>query len=115
MRRLILGWLINGLAVVVAGYLFPDYIRYTDFTSVALFAIVLGLLNAFLRPLLKIFLLPLALLTLGLAFFLVNVGIFWLAGALVHGVEMRGLLGAILGSLTLTAVNVVFSWLLRSS
>lgn len=115
MKRVILQWIVNGLAVVVAGYLFPDLIRYANITSVAIFAVVLGLLNALLRPLLKIFLLPVALLTLGLGFFLANVAIFWLAGELVPGVEVRGLLGALAGALTVTAVNVLISWLLQAT
>jgi putative membrane protein len=114
MKQMVLQWIVNGLAVVLGGYLFPNLIRYTDMTAVAIFAVVLGLLNAFLRPLLKIFLFPVAVITLGLGFFLANVIIFWLAGALVPGVEVRGLLGATVGALMVTAVNVLVIWLLRA-
>ncbi len=114
MRKAVLQWALNALAVLLAGYLFPDLIRYTNLTAVIVFAVVLGLLNAFLRPLLKIFLLPLAILTLGLGFFLANIIVFWLAGILVPGIEIHGFLGALLGAITVTVVNVLASWLLQT-
>lgn len=69
-------------------------------------AVVLGLVNAFVRPLMILLTLPLTILTFGLFLLVVNALMLWLAAALVPGVQVRGFGAALLGSLLLTVLNV---------
>jgi putative membrane protein len=67
-----------------------------------LFAIVLGVLNALVRPILLLVTCPINLVTLGLFTFVVNAAVFWLAAQLVPGMSVNSFLGALMGSLAVT-------------
>jgi putative membrane protein len=69
-------------------------------------AVVLGLVNAFVRPLMILLTLPLTVLSFGLFLLVVNALMLWLAASLVPGVQVRGFWPALLGSLLLTVLNV---------
>lgn len=94
---------------MVAGYLLPDQVRVGDLGSVLLFALVLGLLNALLRPILLFFTLPINILTLGLFTLVVNALVFWLATQFPLGVSVNGFTGAFLGALVVSVVSFVLS------
>ena len=79
-----------------------NLITVTDWVAAAIFAIVLGVLNALLRPILLMVTCPLNLITLGLFTFVVNAIVFWLAANLVPGIAVGGFLGALVGSLAVT-------------
>lgn len=74
-------------------------------------ALVLGLANAIVRPLLIVLTLPITVLTLGLFLLVVNALVFMLAAAIVPGFRVRGFGAAFLGSLLLSAMNLAVSWL----
>lgn len=101
-------------AVLLAQVLFGRWIHITsgDWTSVdawvgaLIFAIVLGILNVLVRPILQLVTCPLNLITLGLFTFVVNAIVFWLAAVLVGG-DVGGFVGALLGSLTVTICNAI--------
>lgn len=101
--------LITAIAVVVAAYLLPGYLSVGGAGSVLLFAFVLGVLNALVRPVLLFFTLPLNILTLGLFTFVINAVVFWLAAQLPLGVMVSGFLGAFLAALVVSAVSFVLS------
>ena len=69
-------------------------------------ALVLGLVNGFVRPLMVILTLPLTVLTFGLFLLVVNALMLWLVGALVPGIRIHGFGPALLGSLLLTLLNL---------
>ena len=69
-------------------------------------ALVLGLVNALVRPVMLILTLPLTVLTFGLFLLVVNAAMLWLMAALVPGVRVQGFTPALLGSLLLTLLNV---------
>jgi putative membrane protein len=69
-------------------------------------ALVLGLVNAFVRPLMLVLTLPLTVITFGLFLLVINAFMLWLVGALVPGVRIQGFGPALLGSLFLTLLNV---------
>ena len=102
---------VTTLAVLVASYLLAPggYFGVDDVPTALIFAVVLGLLNAFVRPVLTILTLPLTILTLGLFILVLNVLIFWVAAALVAGVHVGGFLGAVLGALITTVVSAIIS------
>lgn len=69
-------------------------------------AIVLGLVNAFVRPLMVLFTLPLTIVTFGLFLLVVNALMLWLVAGLVPGIRIQGFGSAFLGSLLLTLLNL---------
>jgi putative membrane protein len=104
---------ITAIAVVVAAYLLPQYFRVGGLESVLLFALVLGILNALVRPVLLFFTLPLTLLTLGLFTLVINAFVFWLATLFPLGVQVEGFLGAFLAALVVSIVSFILSRLVR--
>ncbi len=109
MQRFVLRLLLTALAVMLASYVFPGWIDVRNFGAALIFALVLGLLNAFLRPVLLLLTLPLTLLTLGLFTFVVNAIVFWVATLFPVGVEVHGFGGAFVGALTVSVVSFIGS------
>jgi putative membrane protein len=84
------------------------------FVTALIFALILGILNAFLRPILLLLTLPLNLLTLGLFTLVVNAIVFWLASVLQGGaVNVNDFLAAFLGALVVSVVSFVASRVLK--
>jgi len=107
---LLIRLLVTTLAVLVASYvLSPSYFSVDDIQTAVIFALVLGLLNAIVRPSLAIITVPLTILTLGLFLLVLNALMFWLAAAFVPGVHVAGFIGAFLGALISTIVSAVIS------
>jgi len=111
--RLILLWILNAVALLVVAYLLPS-IHLASFGAALLAALLLGLVNAVLRPLLLLLTLPVTLLTLGLFIFVINGMMFWLAGSLIEGFVVGGFWPAVLGSLLYSVVSWALSGLLLS-
>lgn len=106
---LFLIWIINALAVILVAYLVPG-ISVSSFWSALVVALVLGLLNAVLRPLLILLTLPLNILTLGLFTFVINGIILYFVSSIVKGFSVDGLWTAIIGSIVLSLIQ----WALNS-
>ncbi len=113
MERFLLRLLFNALAVLLASNLFRDALRVDSLEAALLFAFVLGLLNAFLRPILLLLSLPLTLVTLGLFTLVVNAVIFWVASLFPVGVAVSGFGGAFLGALVVSVVSFLASRAVR--
>jgi putative membrane protein len=111
-RRFVLRVLATALAVLLANQLFPNLVRVQD-TSIAtvlFFALILGILNAFLRPILLLLTLPLNLLTLGLFTLVLNAIVFWLATVVSGGgVQVADFGAAFLGALVVSVVSFIAS------
>jgi putative membrane protein len=82
-------------------------IQVDDWLAAVIFAVVLGLLNAIVRPILLILTCPFTLITLGLFVFVVNALVFWLAAQIVPGVNVKGFWGALIGSLAVTISTAI--------
>jgi putative membrane protein len=93
------------LAVALAAYLL-DGISYQSLTALAFAALVLGILNAVLRPVLMVLSLPFIIVTLGLFLLVINAVTLWLTGLIVPGFEVSGFWAAFLGGLIISLVNV---------
>ena len=102
-------WLILTIAIIIASYL-VDGIRVSGFFSAFFAAAILGILNAFFRPILIILTLPLNLMTLGLFTFVINGILLMMASGVISGFEVHGFWSAVFGSLLISLV----SWLLTS-
>ena len=109
MLNLLAAWIINALALLALPYVLPS-IQVAGFGTALLVAVVLGLINTLLRPLLILLTLPVTLLTLGLFIFVINAALFQLAGVLVDGFNVGSFGSALLGSIAYS----VISWLLSA-
>lgn len=112
MLNLLVTWLVTALSLLLITRLNLG-ITVRDFSSALVAALVIGLVNAILGPILRFLTLPLTILTLGLFALVVNALLFWLAAGLVKGFKLRdGFWSALLGSVLLSIINAVFFWLL---
>jgi putative membrane protein len=105
--RLLLAWLINAAALFALPYLMSS-IKVDSFIVALIAALVLGLVNTFIRPLLILFTLPATLLTLGLFIFLINGLLFWFVGSFVDGFHVGGFWSAVGGAILYS----ILSWTL---
>jgi putative membrane protein len=110
MTGFLLTWLINSISLFAVVHIVPGITMNRGLTAVVA-ALVLGLLNAFLRPLILILTLPVNLLTLGLFTLLVNASLFYLASFLVKGFEIAGFWYAFLGALVFSIISFLLSML----
>jgi putative membrane protein len=100
----LLQWLVSGLAIIITAYLLPG-VRITGFFAALVTALVLGLINAFIRPVLILLTLPLNILTLGLFTLVINALLIMLAAAVVPGFSVQGFWWALLFGLVLAVIN----------
>jgi putative membrane protein len=109
--NLLLRWATNAVGLLLAAAIIPG-IDYRDGTSLAIVVVVLGLFNAFLKPLLVLFALPFVVLTLGFGILFINALLLMLAARLVDGFDVSGFLAAFFGALLVSIVNLFFGNLL---
>ncbi|MBF0497814.1 MAG: phage holin family protein [Deltaproteobacteria bacterium] len=108
MSGILIRWLIMTMALILASFLIPG-IYIADFPSALVAAAILGILNAFIRPVLFLLTLPLTVLTLGLFALVLNGLMLQLVSTLVKGFYVSNFLSAILGSLIISAVSCVLN------
>ena len=94
----IIRWFLNALILLLVSYVVPG-ITFSGTWSLLITVIVLGLVNALIRPILLILTLPINLLTLGLFTFIINALMFWLVGSIVKGFEVKDFASAFWGAL----------------
>lgn len=118
MARFFIRWIINALALFVAVSIVPGiHLQSQNWVAILLLALVFGLLNALLRPLLMTLTCPLIILTLGLGTLLINTLLFFLTGWIGQqfgwGFTVDGFWPAFLGALVTTIVSIVLSLFVR--
>ena len=106
MIKLITRVLAVALALVLAAELIPG-IAVTGVYAAIIAAIVLGLLNTIIRPILVILTIPINLLTFGLFTFVINAGLFMFAASFIKGFSVSGFLPALLGSVLVSIVTMI--------
>jgi putative membrane protein len=97
-------WFVTAVALGVASWVLPG-IRVTSWPALLVAALVLGFVNAIIRPILVMVTLPITVLTLGLFYLVVNGLAFALAAAIVPGFEVDSLLWAMLGALVVGLIS----------
>ena len=107
--KLLLVWLINAVALMAVAYLVPG-IAMASFMTALVASLVLGLVNAVIRPVLILLTLPATLLTLGLFIFVINGLLFWFVGSFVSGFMVAGFWPGMIGAIAYSIV----SWLLSA-
>src|SRR3989344_8687552 len=106
MKKMIIKLLVTALSILAVAYFIPGIVVENFYTALVV-AVVLGLLNLFVRPILIILTLPITMLTLGLFTFIINGFLLWFIGTVVKGFAASCFLLAVLGALIISA----FSWL----
>lgn len=113
MRRIAVNWLAIVIAVWLASrYLPAGKVVYSSLEGLAVFALVLGLLNAFVAPIIRFLTFPITLVTLGLFSLVINALMFWLATVLSGGVGVSSFLWAFVAAIFVSVVNLVVGNLL---
>ena len=104
--RFVAHWLITTLAIIISAYLLPG-VKVAGFFPALVTALVLGILNTFIKPVLILLTLPLTLVTLGLFTLVINALLILLTSAVVPGFDVRNFGWALLFSLVLSILNSV--------
>ncbi len=112
MRRILFKWLINALALLVTTYL-VNGIQVTGAPALFMAAALLGILNAFIRPILIILTLPINIITLGLFTLVINGAMLWFVSLIIKGFVIQGFWPAVIGALIISIVSWLFNWLIQ--
>ena len=105
---LLLVWLLNAVALLVVAYLLPG-ITVASFGSALIAALVLGLLNMLVKPVLVLLTLPITIVTLGLFLIVLNALLFWFAGSVLKGFQVNGFWWAVIGALLYSLISGLLS------
>jgi putative membrane protein len=111
--RLLLTWLINAAALMALPYLMHS-VTVTDFGSALIAALLLGLVNTLIRPVLVLLTLPVTLVSLGLFILVINAFLFWLVAQVVGGFHVEGFGSAFLAAILYSIISWALSTLLLS-
>ena len=111
MMTLILVWLLNSVALLAVAYLLPG-ITVASFGSAMLAALVLGLLNMLVKPILIFLTLPITIITLGLFLIVLNALLFWFAGSVLRGFNVAGFWWALAGAVLYSLISGLLSALI---
>lgn len=108
---LLLVWILNAVALLVVAYILPG-ITVASFGSALIAALVLGLLNTLVKPLLIVLTLPITIVTLGLFLLVLNALVFWFVGSILKGFQVEGFWWAVIGAIVYSLVSGLLSGLL---
>jgi putative membrane protein len=104
--KLLAKWLLSAAALLAVAYLYSG-VQIQSYSSALIAALVIGLLNSVLRPILVILTLPVTVVTLGLFLFVINALMFWAAASLLAGFNVSGFAAALIGSLIYSLLAIV--------
>ncbi len=105
-------WLVSFLAILVASYLVPGF-PHASLLSLALLAVVLGIINVFFKPIILLLTLPINIVTLGLFSLVVNALLIMLAGMVVPGLGMISFWTAFFFSIVVSLVTALFGLMVK--
>lgn len=108
MLTMILKWVAFALIIMLVGWLLPG-LQVDNFITAMLIAVVIALINAFIKPVILLLTLPLNFITLGLFTLVINALLFMFAAYIVPGVEVNGFLTALLASILISVLSVGIS------
>ena len=114
-RWLLVSWAANAVALGVAGWILGG-VSFNDSTSTLIWsALVFGVLNTILKPILKLLTLPFAVITLGLAWFFVSMLMLWLTALIVPAFDIDGFWNYVWATIIVWAVNLVIDSVFRDT
>jgi putative membrane protein len=104
--KLLAKWLLSAAALLAVASLYSG-VQIQSYASALIAALVIGLLNSVLRPILVVLTLPVTVVTLGLFLFVINALMFWAAASLLSGFNVSGFGAALIGSLIYSLLAIV--------
>ncbi len=111
---LLVRWILNALVLMMVAYLIPG-IEVSNFYIALITALVIGLLNTFIRPFLLLITLPINILTLGLFTFILNALLFWLAASFIEGFGVSGFWAAFIGALVFSIISSLLNGFVKKN
>ena len=102
--RILVAWLINALALFLLPYVFP-WVTVDSMGAALIAALVLGLVNALIRPVLVLLTLPVTILTLGLFILVINGLLFWWVGSFLEGFRVAGFWSGVFGAIVYSLIT----------
>lgn len=111
--RIVAKWVIVALSFLALPHIISG-ITIDSFQTALIVALVWGVVNLIIRPIILLLFLPVTIITLGLFTFVVNAMLFWGVGSFVDGFEVSGFVPAFFGALIISAVSVVVNILFKS-
>ncbi len=112
MIGLLINWLVSAMVIFSVAYVLPG-VHIQDFTAALVVALVLGVINALVKPVLTILTLPITIITLGLFSLVMNALLILLMGSIVPGFKIDGFIWALLFGILLSIVNFVVNNFLK--
>lgn len=109
MKRFILKWFVSSVALLIVLHLFSG-VTSEGLMPTIIMALILGLLNTFIKPIINFFAFPLEIVTLGLFTLIINAFLFYLAAKFIHGIYVAGFWSAFWAALLFS----IFSFLINS-
>ena len=106
--KLLIGWILNVLALLGVAYVVPD-IHVSSIWIAAIAAVVIGLANMLIKPILVILTLPVTIITLGLFILVINGVLFWAVGHFLEGFEVKTLMAGIIGAIAYSVISWILS------
>ena len=104
--KLLAKWMLSAAALLLVAYIYSG-VEVKTFTAALIAALVLGLLNTIVRPILVVLTLPVTVVTLGLFLFIINALMFWAAASVLDGLAVNGFWAALVGSLIYSLCGMV--------
>jgi len=104
--KLIFSWLLHALSLLVLTHVYSG-VEVTGFGAALVAALVIGLFNLIVRPILVVLTFPVTVVTLGLFLFVINALMFWAVAGILDGFQVQGFGAALLGSLVYSAFGIV--------
>jgi putative membrane protein len=111
---ILIRWLLSALALMLVAYIIPG-IELSNFYIALITAVIIGLLNLFIRPILVLITLPINIITLGLFTFVLNALLFWFAASFIDGFSVSGFWAAFFGALVFSVISSILSNLAKKS
>lgn len=96
---------LNTFTLLIVAYLVPGF-NFVDLWTTVVAAVVIGIVNTFIKPVLQIIALPISIITFGIAAFLINVFLLWGVSFIVPGFEIESFLTAVIASIVLSLVSL---------
>jgi len=107
-KTFLVRWCVTSISIMVVAHIFSG-ISADSWRSILVAALLLGVINAFIKPIILFITLPLNILSLGLLTFVINGFLLWMVSGLVKGFEVRGFWTAVLGSMFISVVSFVLN------
>lgn len=109
---ILISWVLNAFALFITAYFIKGF-HVEDYTAALLAAVVIGFINAFIRPILLFLTAPLNILSLGLFTFVVNAIVLWMASLVVPGLSIDSVWWALIAAVFLSFISTLLSHLLK--